>query len=300
MANSTKHVRELCDDRGIDYKQLHGLILKSMENDGNYDYLDPSIVNKWYNCKTKSIDEKYVRYVADALGVSENEIRLGKPTHLGQEDMERIYQFLEEKREKQTRKTLSTSLKILAGLLGFTGFVLLLFVLERGHVINLHPDMKVGSEIKESEKVGNDYESDPKDAIPSEPVEVDSSRLIEVSYQEQKLYYYENDELIFTSDIVTGNESTDIIPYGTYYVLYKTTDATLTGEDYEKHVDYWIGFDNETGGHMIGFHDASWRTVFGGDEWKTNPTLECINMPIDKIRQLYDVVDVGTEIHIHE
>ncbi len=47
---------------------------------------------------------------------------------------------------------------------------------------------------------------------------------------------------------------------------YKTTDATLTGEDYEKHVDYWIGFDEETGGHMVGFHDASWRTVFGGDE----------------------------------
>ena len=48
MANSTKHVREICDDRRIDYKELHKIILKSMENDGNYDYLDPSIVNKWY------------------------------------------------------------------------------------------------------------------------------------------------------------------------------------------------------------------------------------------------------------
>ena len=72
---------------------------------------------------------------------------------------------------------------------------------------------------------------------------------------------------------------------------YKTTDATLTGEDYEKHVDYWIGFDEETGGHMVGFHDASWRTVFGGDEWKKDPTLECINMPTDKVKQLYEVVD---------
>ena len=104
MANSTKHVREICDDRRIDYKERHKIILKSMENDGNYDYLDPSIVIKWYNCKTKSIDEKYVRYVADALGVSENEIRLGKPTHFGQEDMERIYRFLEEKREKRIRR----------------------------------------------------------------------------------------------------------------------------------------------------------------------------------------------------
>ena len=300
MANSTKHIRELCDDRGIDYKQLHQLILKSMENDGNYDYLDPSIVNKWYNCKTKSIDEKYVRYVADALGVPENEIRLGKPTHFSREDMERIYRFLEEKRERRVRKTLITSIKILGCLLGFTALILLLYVLERGHVINIHPDMKVGSEIKESEKVGKDYESDTEDSESSLPLADENDGRIEVSYQEQKLYYYQDDKLVFESDIVTGNESTDIIPYGTYYVLYKTTDATLTGEDYERHVDYWIGFDNETGGHMVGFHDASWRTVFGGNEWLTNPTLECINMPTDKVRQLYEKAEIGTEIRIHD
>ncbi len=145
----------------------------------------------------------------------------------------------------------------MAGLLGFIGLASLLFVLERGHVINLHPDMNTGTELKESEQIGKDYESSPEDDTPSGPVISDGSKLIEVSYQEQKLYYYENDNLIFASDIVTGNENTDIIPYGTYYVLYKTTDATLTGEDYEKHVDYWIGFDRETGGHMVGFHDTS-------------------------------------------
>ena len=79
MANSTKHIRELCDQKNIDYKKLHQLILKKMEDDNNYDYLDPSIVNKWYNCKTKSIDEKYAKYVAEALDVPEDEIRLGKP-----------------------------------------------------------------------------------------------------------------------------------------------------------------------------------------------------------------------------
>ncbi len=218
--------------------------------------------------------------------------------------------------------------------------VTVLYILERGHVINIHPDMKTGSEIKDSERIHGiliddinklspegkkhleDYfnssyyndedlpgffesfleqypasaETDQKDTSYTDEIR----RLIEVSYQEQKLYYYENDELIFTSDIVTGNETTDIIPYGTYHVLHMTTDATLVGADYEKHVDYWIGFDNETGGHMVGFHDASWRTVFGGDEWKTNPTLECINMPTDKVQQLYEAVYVGTEIRIHD
>ncbi len=218
------------------------------------------------------------------------------------------------------------------------------YILEKGHVINIHPDMKTGSETKDSERIhgiliddinklspegkqhledyfNSTYYNDEDlpgffesfleqypasvdtNQVNNEPSDVSSNeirRLIEVSYQEQKLYYYENDELIFTSDVVTGNETTDIIPYGTYHVLHMATDATLVGADYEKHVDYWIGFDNETGGHMVGFHDASWRTVFGGDEWKTNPTLECINMPTDKVAQLYDAVYVGTEIHIHD
>ena len=128
----------------------------------------------------------------------------------------------------------------------------------------------------------------------------DDGKLIEVSYQQQKLYYYENGELIFTSDVVTGNEDTDIIPYGTYYVQNMVTDTMLYGDDYAKHVDYWIGFDNETGGHMVGFHDASWRTVFGGDEWKINPTLECVNMPTDMVKKLYGNVEIGTEIRIHD
>jgi len=217
------------------------------------------------------------------------------------------------------------------------GIIYLIYTLERGNVINVLPEMHVGSETKESEQIGGiliddihglsdeDWErlqeylnskyysqDDFRDFIESlggsvspyenniEPSSENIKKLIEVSYQEQKLYYYENDELVFTSDVVTGNETTDIIPYGTYHVLHMAKDATLVGADYEKHVDYWIGFDNETGGHMVGFHDASWRTVFGGDEWKTNPTLECVNMPTDKVKQLFEAVDLGTEIRIHD
>ena len=167
------------------------------------------------------------------------------------------------------------------------GIGYLIFVLDRGNVIHLHPRIETFPETIDSEKVGN-------------PVEEESGIWIEVSYEQQKLYCYENDELLFSSDVVTGNEDTQIIPYGTYRVLYMTRDATLVGDDYEKHVDYWIGFDRETQGHMVGFHDASWRTKFGGDVWKSDPTLECINMPTDKVKQLYETVSVGTRIMIHD
>ena len=127
-----------------------------------------------------------------------------------------------------------------------------------------------------------------------------SSSLIEVSYSQQKLYYYENGELIFTSDVVTGNEDTEIISYGTYYVQHMKRNATLVSSTYTEHVDYWIGFDYESGGHVLGFHDASWRNAFGGDIWRSDPSHGCINMPTDKVAMLYEAVDIGTEIYIHE
>ena len=127
-----------------------------------------------------------------------------------------------------------------------------------------------------------------------------SNDLIEVSYGEQMLYYYRNGELVFSSPVVTGNEDTEIIPYGTYYVQHMKKNATLVSATYEEHVDYWIGFDFESGGHVLGFHDAQWRDAFGGDIWKTDPSHGCVNMPTDKVAMLYDAVDIGTEIHIHE
>ena len=127
-----------------------------------------------------------------------------------------------------------------------------------------------------------------------------SSALIEVSYSEQKLYYYENGKLVFSSDVVTGNEDTEIIPYGTYYVQHMKRGATLVSSTYTEYVEYWIGFDYESGGHVLGFHDASWRNEFGGDIWRTDPSHGCVNMPTDKVAMLYEAVDVGTEIYIHE
>ena len=134
----------------------------------------------------------------------------------------------------------------------------------------------------------------------------ESKGLIVVSYSQQKLWYYENGDILLTSDIVTGNAATGtLIPYDTYYVRRMKQGATLSGSNYTEYVDYWIGFDdvqgNWRGGGVIGFHDASWRNgQFGGDIWLSDPSHGCINMPTDKVAALYDLVDIGTEIHIQE
>ena len=125
------------------------------------------------------------------------------------------------------------------------------------------------------------------------------NKLIEVSISNQTLYYYEDDVLIMTSPIVTGNAAiTGPTPTGYFTIRRMKQDSILFGADYTEHVDYWIGFD-ETG-RVYGFHDASWRDEFGGDIYLSDPSRGCVNMPLEKIAQLWDYVDIGTEVHIYE
>ena len=123
-------------------------------------------------------------------------------------------------------------------------------------------------------------------------------KFIEVDISKQTLYYYENDVLMLTSDVVTGNaEITDGTPTGTFSVTRMSTDSTLIGADYEEHVDFWIGFDQT--GRIYGFHDASWRNEFGGDIYLHDPSRGCVNMPLEKITILFNYIDLGTEVYIH-
>lgn len=122
---------------------------------------------------------------------------------------------------------------------------------------------------------------------------------IEVKILEQKLDYYENDTLILSSPIVSGNgEITDETPHGEFYIRKMSTDSYLMGRDYLEHVDFWIGFDPS--GRVYGLHDASWRDEFGEDIYLTDPSRGCVNMPTDKITILFDYADVGTEIIVHD
>ncbi len=113
-----------------------------------------------------------------------------------------------------------------------------------------------------------------------------------VSISKQTLEYYEYDKLVLFSNIVTGIDGKT--PTGTFKVLNKATDIILRGADYASFVNYWIAFK----GHSFGFHDASWRSKFGGTIYKTNGSHGCINMPYSKVKQLYNIVSIGTPVYI--
>ena len=65
----------------------------------------------------------------------------------------------------------------------------------------------------------------------------------------------------------------------------------LKGEGYASPVKFWMPFN---GG--IGFHDASWRSSFGGSIYKSGGSHGCVNMPYDKAKELFENVYTGMPV----
>lgn len=124
----------------------------------------------------------------------------------------------------------------------------------------------------------------------------------EVDLTQQKMWFFQNGQLMMESPIVTGKPSAgDATPQGTYTVTYTQRRAVLRGPkqpdgsyEWESPVEYWMPFN---GG--IGFHDASWQAAYGGDRYLTHGSHGCINMPLDKAKQLFGYLQAGTPVICH-
>lgn len=132
-----------------------------------------------------------------------------------------------------------------------------------------------------------------------EPDDIGST-YIEVDLSAQHMYFYRDGALIFDSEFVSGNMSYSdrATPTGIYSLYYKKSPDVLRGRklpdgsyEYESPVTYWMPF---CGG--VGFHDANWRSSFGGDIYLTNGSHGCINLPPAKAGELYNIIEGGIPI----
>ncbi len=115
---------------------------------------------------------------------------------------------------------------------------------------------------------------------------------VEIDMTNQMMYYYEDGVLELETEVVTGNLSKNHdTPEGINYVYLKQKNRILRGPGYASFVNYWMPVK---GG--IGIHDATWRDKFGGEIYKTDGSHGCINTPLEKMEELYDMVDVGTPV----
>lgn len=127
------------------------------------------------------------------------------------------------------------------------------------------------------------------------------TKYVEVDIDEQKVYLYENGELVFTTDCVTGQpDGFNDTTCGVYQVIYKASPSVLKGEDaagqkYEQPVGYWICFNGSQG-----LHDATWRSTFGGTIYQYNGSHGCVNLPEEAAKRIYQEVYTYYPVIVYE
>lgn len=123
---------------------------------------------------------------------------------------------------------------------------------------------------------------------------------VEVNISTQMVYAVIKGKRVLSTSIVSGNVAEDhATPYGVFILNYKDRNVTLKGNnadgsDYASDVKYWMPFN---GG--IGFHDAPWRSTFGGSIYKNNGSHGCINMPPSAAAKLYSYIYPGIPVIVH-
>lgn len=119
------------------------------------------------------------------------------------------------------------------------------------------------------------------------------SSYAEVDLDEQKVYLYIDGERVVETDCVSGKaiSSDRFTPDGTFRLLYRKSPAVLRGADYESPVTYWMPFNRG-----IGFHDATWRSRFGGEIYLTAGSHGCVNLPFAAAKELYENVYSGLPV----
>ena len=142
-------------------------------------------------------------------------------------------------------------------------------------------------------------------ALNPTPWRSDLGRYIDICKKSQVASMFdESGRVLWETPITTGNESSgDGTPVGQYSIFDKKTNFVLIGfdknmdgkPDYERPVAYWMPFN---GG--IGLHDASWRTVYGGEEYLQNGSGGCVNLPHEAAAALYGMAYVDDVVVVHD
>lgn len=120
-----------------------------------------------------------------------------------------------------------------------------------------------------------------------------TSTYIDVDIASQTLTYIENGEIKLSTPVVTGGPKNST-PKGVFAINYVKPGKYLNGPTWHVWVDRWMRFSGN-----CGLHDATWRSSFGGDIYKTNGSHGCVNLPHEVAIQLYDLVGVGTPVIVH-
>lgn len=120
---------------------------------------------------------------------------------------------------------------------------------------------------------------------------------VEVSLQNQRLYYYQEGTRLLAADIISGDVAGGHeTPQGVYTVTDKQISYILAGTDDipDREVDRWMPFAD-----AYGITGASWRSAFGGTIYQSQGTLGSIYLSEEDAQSLYSMVETGTPVVIY-
>ncbi len=152
----------------------------------------------------------------------------------------------------------------------------LLELIEAGESVTTEPVYRYSGVCRDTNDIGDNY--------------------VEISISEQTMWVYKDGECVVSTPVVTGNSSRgyDTPSGGVWAVDARITDYTLSGQDYNTEVSYWLPFNGN-----VGIHDATWRSSFGGDIYKTSGSHGCVNTPLDAMKTVYENVQIGYPVVVY-
>lgn len=122
---------------------------------------------------------------------------------------------------------------------------------------------------------------------------------VEVSISRQHLWVYKKGKLKAETDIVTGLPTPERRTVtGVHRIYGKQKDrylGTIAVQGYRTHVNYWMPFNWDG----QGLHDATWRSKFGGNLYKSGGSHGCVNLPYNSAAKIYDLVEIGTPVVVY-
>jgi lipoprotein-anchoring transpeptidase ErfK/SrfK len=122
------------------------------------------------------------------------------------------------------------------------------------------------------------------------------STYVDVDKSNQVVTYFENGVMKLQGPCVTGNEKLRRgTPVGTFKISQHMRNKYLVGPTWKSYVHYWMKFTSSG----CGLHDASWRSKFGGNIYKTAGSHGCVNLQENIAKQLYEYTSIGTIVYVH-
>ena len=109
---------------------------------------------------------------------------------------------------------------------------------------------------------------------------------IEISVDDQHMWFYKDYELMLDTDVVTGTETNPDrrTPRGLFYLLEMASPYVMHGDYGQQPCEYFIKVTWDG----VAIHDADWQPYFGGDIYLTAGSHGCINTPHEVVAVLWD------------